>query len=194
MNRLSTVQSFRVFGIHDDGDRGLGVQYLGKGGKPEDIIPEGEILMYYGGEVLTKGVQFEDAVTARGRNPYGFLIMECGGDESWISMFIAGVTRKCLATRINHSCVPNATAYPCWTIDGVQRLAIASRTRIRPKEYLSIDYKWEYTEGYPPTVCNCKALGCRGWIETGVPSNYVLPSERGVTAVREIPDRDGGKK
>lgn len=171
-NCKSTNNSFRSYGINMEQGRELGVQYRAAGSGDADTIPPGEILMYYGGEAVTQGIQFEDASTDKGRNPYGLLMRQAAGDETWVPMFIAGNTKTGIASRINHSCAPNTVIYPCWTAGGIQRVAIASKCHIKPNDYLSFDYNWTYTEGLTPTKCLCNADNCRGYIETGMPDVF----------------------
>jgi len=68
------------------------------------------------------------------------------------------------ATRhINHSCQPNCQASEVTDDDGLLRVVIESRRRIRPGEELFIDYALDIGADDPADFpCRCGTRACRG--------------------------------
>lgn len=68
------------------------------------------------------------------------------------------------ATRhINHSCQPNCQAWEVSDDDGVLRVVIEAKRRIRAGDELFIDYALDIGTDDPAAFpCRCGAKGCRG--------------------------------
>jgi SET domain-containing protein len=68
------------------------------------------------------------------------------------------------ATRhLNHSCAPNCQAYEVEGEDGVLRVVIEARRRIRAGDELFIDYALDIGDDDPADFpCHCGAPKCRG--------------------------------
>ena len=174
-NRLSSTQNFRSYKITTQGDCGKGVLYEHGDTSHTTDIQSGEILMFYGGTVSTRGESFNNASRGHNISDYGMFAKADKGDNDWTSMYIEGSRKECWATHINHHCAPNVEAIKYRTADGLQRVAIQAIRNIKPMTFLSLDYAWTYNELSTPTRCECGHLGCRGWIEKNVPSQPPSP-------------------
>ena len=65
---------------------------------------------------------------------------------------------------INHSCSPNCDA-ESWLVMGLPRIGIFANRQIGIGEYLSFDYGWEATEGWPQQPCLCGSSNCSGFLQ-----------------------------
>lgn len=122
-----------------------------------DFIPEGERILEYVGERITKAEaqRREDARLARqARGGDGCVYVfelnqrhDIDGDVAWNP-----------ARRINHSCAPN-----CETQQGRGRIWIVAVRDIAPGEELTYDYGFSVAEArHHP--CRCGAPSCVGFI------------------------------
>lgn len=122
-----------------------------------DFIPEGEEIIEYVGELITKAEAFrrEEARLARlAKGGDGCVYVfdlnkrqDLDGDVPWNP-----------ARRINHSCSPN-----CESQQARGRIWIVARRDIAPGEELTYDYGFDYGEArnHP---CRCGAPDCAGYI------------------------------
>ena len=122
-----------------------------------DFIPQGERIIEYVGERITKAEaqRREDRRLAR-RAAGGdgcVYIFECNqrhdidGDVAWN-----------VARRINHSCGPN-----CETQASRGRIWVVAQRDIMPGEELTYDYGFPYSE-WREHPCRCGAARCAGFI------------------------------
>ncbi len=122
-----------------------------------DFIPQGERLIEYVGERITKAEALRRDEARRAR-------LAAGGDGC---VYIFEVTKRHdidgdvpwnPARRINHSCAPN-----CDSEDDRGRIWIVARRDIAPGEELTYDYGFSLSEGRNHR-CRCGAPECVGFI------------------------------
>jgi SET domain-containing protein len=125
-----------------------------------DLIPQGERVIEYVGERITKAeaVRREDRRLAR---------LAAGGDGC-VYVFelnqrhdLDGDVTWNPARRINHSCAPN-----CEAQRGRGRIWIVARRDIAPGEELTYDYGFDFAE-WREHPCRCGAAQCAGYIVNG---------------------------
>ncbi len=123
----------------------------------KDFIPQGERLIEYVGERITKAEALRRDEARRAR-------LAAGGDGC---VYIFEVTKRHdidgdvpwnPARRINHSCAPN-----CDSEDDRGRIWIVARRDIAPGEELTYDYGFSLSEGRNHR-CRCGAPECVGFI------------------------------
>lgn len=129
----------------------------GFGMKAAAIIPEGEFIMEYVGEVLNSK-QFEQRVEdySHDKNIHHYF-MALRND-----CIIDATSRGNISRFINHSCDPNAETQK-WTVNGELRVGFFSRRTIYPDQEITFDYKFR-RYGKEAQRCYCNAENCRGWI------------------------------
>ena len=122
-----------------------------------DFIPQGERIIEYVGERITKAEaqHREDRRLAR----------RAAGGDGCVYIFelnrrhdIDGEVPWNLARRINHSCGPN-----CETQSDRGRIWVVARRDISPDEELTYDYGFPYSE-WREHPCQCGAPECAGFI------------------------------
>jgi SET domain-containing protein len=122
-----------------------------------DFIPQGERLIEYVGERITKAEALRRDEARRAR-------LAAGGDGC---VYIFEVTQRHdidgdvpwnPARRINHSCAPN-----CESEDDRGRIWIVALRDIAPGEELTYDYGFSLSEGRNHR-CRCGAAECVGFI------------------------------
>jgi len=119
-------------------------------------INKHEIIMEYTGEKITKreSEKREAIYLKQGINESYFAAL----DEDHV---IDGTYSANVCKYINHSCNPNSVLEVI-QVDGMKRIAISAKRRIRPKEELTYDYMFEDEEERLP--CLCKSRRCRGFV------------------------------
>lgn len=129
----------------------------GFGMKAAAMIPEGEFIMEYVGEVLNSE-QFEEKVETYSldKNIHHYF-MALRND-----CIIDATIRGNISRFINHSCDPNAETQK-WTVNGELRVGFFSRRTIYPDQEITFDYKFR-RYGKEAQKCYCDAANCRGWI------------------------------
>lgn len=122
-----------------------------------DFIPEGEKIIEYVGERITKA-------EAERREARRLARQQAGGDGC-VYVFtinqrhdLDGAVPWNVARRINHSCAPN-----CEALNFRGRIWIVARRDIAPGEELSYDYCFDL-ELWRDHVCRCGAKECVGFI------------------------------
>jgi len=122
-----------------------------------DFIPQGERVIEYVGERITKAEAKRREETRRARaaagQPACVYIFELSGRHD-----IDGDVPWNPARRINHSCAPN-----CETHEDGGRIWIVALRDLAPGEELTYDYGFAYAEArlHP---CRCGATECAGFI------------------------------
>lgn len=122
-----------------------------------DFIPQGEQIIEYVGERVTKA-EVERRELKR-------LARLAAGGDGCVYVFelnrrhdIDGNVRWNEARRINHSCRPN-----CEPQSGRGRIWIVARRDIAPGEELNYDYGFDFAE-WRQHPCGCRAPECTGYI------------------------------
>ncbi|XP_018319367.1 probable histone-lysine N-methyltransferase CG1716 [Agrilus planipennis] len=129
----------------------------GLGIRATKIIPDGEFILEYVGEVINPD-EFEDRATeySKGKNSH-FYFMALRSDA------VIDATQKGNISRfINHSCEPNAETQK-WTVNGELRIGFFSKKTIQVGEEITFDYHFQ-RYGKEAQKCYCEAPSCRGWL------------------------------
>ena len=140
-----------------------GTVWLGRSGVhgyglfARDFIPQGEKIIEYVGERITKA-EAERREVQR-------LVQRAGGGDGCVYVFevnqrhdLDGEVPWNLARRINHSCAPN-----CETQQQRGRIWIVALRDIAPGEELTYDYCFDYAD-WRKHPCRCGATECVGYI------------------------------
>ena len=123
----------------------------------QDFIPQGERVIEYVGERITKA----EAERREERR----LARRAAGGDGCVYVFevnqrhdIDGDVPENMARRINHSCDPN-----CETQNIRGQIWIVAARDLAPDEELTYDYGFDYSE-WQDHPCRCGAKNCAGFI------------------------------
>ncbi|SPP77988.1 blast:Probable histone-lysine N-methyltransferase CG1716 [Drosophila guanche] len=125
----------------------------------ELLIPAGEFIMEYVGEVIdSEEFERRQHRYSKDRNRH-YYFMALRGEA-----IIDATMRGNISRYINHSCDPNAETQK-WTVNGELRIGFFSVKTILPGEEITFDYQYQ-RYGRDAQRCYCEAANCRGWIGT----------------------------
>ncbi|XP_017871544.1 PREDICTED: probable histone-lysine N-methyltransferase CG1716 [Drosophila arizonae] len=123
----------------------------------EMLIPPGEFIMEYVGEVIdSEEFERRQHHYSQIRNRHYYFMALRG--EAIIDATVKGN----ISRYINHSCDPNAETQK-WTVNGELRIGFFSVKTILPGEEITFDYQYQ-RYGRDAQRCYCESENCRGWI------------------------------
>jgi len=123
----------------------------------ELLIPPGEFIMEYVGEVIdSEEFERRQHLYSKDRNRH-YYFMALRGEA-----VIDATSKGNISRYINHSCDPNAETQK-WTVNGELRIGFFSVKPIQPGEEITFDYQY-LRYGRDAQRCYCEAANCRGWI------------------------------
>ncbi|TDG43637.1 hypothetical protein AWZ03_009937 [Drosophila navojoa] len=123
----------------------------------EMLIPPGEFIMEYVGEVIdSEEFERRQYHYSQIRNRHYYFMALRG--EAIIDATVKGN----ISRYINHSCDPNAETQK-WTVNGELRIGFFSVKTILPGEEITFDYQYQ-RYGRDAQRCYCESENCRGWI------------------------------
>ncbi|EDX17831.1 GD17127 [Drosophila simulans] len=123
----------------------------------ELLIPPGEFIMEYVGEVIdSEEFERRQHLYSKDRNRH-YYFMALRGEA-----VIDATSKGNISRYINHSCDPNAETQK-WTVNGELRIGFFSVKPIQPGEEITFDYQY-LRYGRDAQRCYCESTNCRGWI------------------------------
>lgn len=129
----------------------------GFGIKTNQGIEKGTFIIEYIGEVIHKAT-YEDrlaTIYAKDKHTYD---MELSPE-----IVIDAHRMGNLSRFVNHSCNPNCTIER-WFVDGLPRLALFARRRIKKDEEITFDYNLTLLNNAKNIICKCQSENCSGFI------------------------------